>query len=284
MMRLLRWAFLVPLSATLLSGSQAGTRAGQAVCVPVDPVRQGWTRTFEENFADFNAHRPGRWETSFVWGGRTIPDNKELQIYVDPAYRGATNRPLGLNPFLVEDGRLVIAASRLNAKLSGKAEGFSYMSGLLTTAGSFQQTYGYFEIRAKLPAGKGLWPAFWLLPPNGKWPPEIDVFEVLGQEPHRVHLSVHSADKGEYWSTSKPVTVKDTSAGFHDYGLLWTADRLTWFFDGCPMAETPTPADLHGPMYMLINLAVGGWAGSPNHSTQFPAKLSIERVAAFSVP
>lgn len=258
--------------------------AGSAACTLFDPVGQGWTPSFVEDFADFTPQEGGRWATSFVWGGRTIPTNNELQVYVDPAYAGDGDRPLGLNPFVRERDGLAITAMPVEGDGRGAITGFAYTSGLLTTATSFRQTYGYFEIRAKLPAGKGLWPAFWLLQPDGKWPPEIDVFEVLGQDPGRRQMTVHSADRGRHWSKSTTIRVDDTSAAFHDYGVLWSADRLVWYHDRCPVAETTTPADLHEPMYMLINLAVGGLAGKPDHATRFPAKLLIQRVIVYALP
>lgn len=253
-------------------------------CAALQPAAEGWRLSFEEEFErlDLFDGRRGRWQTHFVWGGRTIPTNQELQLYVDPGFKGETRVPLGLNPFDVRDGRLVVSAWEADARTRAKVGGARYLSGLLTTAQSFQQTYGYFEIRAKLPAGAGLWPAFWLLPPAGKWPPEIDVFEVVGRDPTQLIVSVHSGASGRPKGTSMMVKVPDTSLDFHTYGVLWTADRLTWFFDGCRVAEVATPADLHGPMYMLLNLAVGGsWVGAPDRHTRFPAELQVDHIRAY---
>lgn len=273
----------------LVAGARHASEAGARHCAAeaLDPAAaKGLRLSFEEDFErlDLFDGLRGRWQTKFVWGGRTIPTNQELQIYVDPGFAGASGEPLGLNPFSVNSGVLAVSARKADPATRAKVGGFPYLSGLLTTARSFQQTYGYFEVKAKMPAGAGLWPAFWLLPPEGKWPPEIDVFEVVGSDPTRLVVSAHSGSSGKPVATSTAVAVPDTSLGFHDYGVLWTPDRLAWFFDGCRVAETATPADMHGPMYMLLNLAVGGsWAGNPDRNTPFPASLLVDRVRAFAL-
>lgn len=283
-------ALCVVLFTTLLLGTTSKAVHPAAACVPLDPASvPGWRVSFAENFEQLDAYngKRSRWQTHFIFGQRTITENGEREIYVDPAFPGATGAPLGLNPFSIEDGVLTISAwpadEALRAKL-GVAD-TRYLSGMLMTADSFQQTYGYFEINAKMPIGKGLWPAFWLLPPAGRWPPEIDVLEMFGQQPDTLYVSVHTAETGHPKGTTNTVTVPDTSLGFHRFGILWTATALRWFFDGCPVAELPTPADLHGPMYMLINLAVGGtWPGYPDEHTQFPAKFQIKYVHVFAIP
>ena len=100
--------------------------------------------------------------------------NGEQQIYVDPRYAGR-GRPLGLDPFRVQNGVLSIVASRTPPELKAVLFNNPYVSGILTTQESFSQKYGYFEIRAKIPLGIGVWPAFWMLANDGGWPPEIDV-------------------------------------------------------------------------------------------------------------
>ena len=241
---------------------------------------EGMRLVFEDSFARLDlrgpAHPDGRWDTKFHFGGRTLATNGELELYVDPEFLG-----LGLNPFSSDGGPLAITADRTPAGLQGKLAGQPYVSGLLTTEHSFAQTYGYFEIRARLPAGKGLWPAFWLLPLSRAWPPEIDIFEVLGDNPRRLYMTVHSTMAK---TMGFEASVADTSADFHDYGVLWTKERIAWYFDGRQMAEAPTPADLHQPMYLLVNLAVGGrWPGPPDSETRFPATMRVARVRAFAI-
>jgi hypothetical protein len=153
----------------------------------------------------------------------------------------------------------------------------------LETAHSFSQTYGYFEMRAELPAGQGLWPAFWLLPANGTWPPELDVMEMLGNEPNRVYQTAHSGATGTHTMVSSSAVVSDTSAAFHTYGVDWEPDLITWYVDGQQVFQSATPADMNQPMYMIANLAVGGdWPGSPDGSTAFPATMQIDYIRAYA--
>ena len=138
----------------------------------------------------------------------------------------------------------------------------AYNSGAFTTAQSFAQQYGYFEVQAQLPAGQGFWPSFWLLPTDGSWPPEIDIFEVLGNDPTTAYFSLQP--RRAPTTNAKVSLLPDLSTGFHTYGLDWQADRIRWYVDGNEVAEAATPADMQKPMYMLLNLAVGdtgSWPG-----------------------
>jgi len=80
-------------------------------------------------------------------------------------------------------------------------------------------------------------------------------------------------------------TVPDMSSDFHTYGVLWNESFVGWYFDGKRVAFTPTPADMHRPMYLLLNLAVGGsWPGAPDEQTQFPARMQVDYVRAYAQP
>jgi beta-glucanase (GH16 family) len=154
---------------------------------------------------------------------------------------------------------------------------------MLTTYRSFTQQGGYFEMRAKLPAGKGIWPAFWMLPADGSWPPELDAMEVLGHDPSTIFMTVHSNLTGAHTQTQGSAKVPDTSAAFHTYGVLWEASKITWYFDGQPVYTTAPPSDLNKPLYILVNLAVGGdWPGNPDATTPFPAVYQIDYVRAYA--
>lgn len=252
----------------------------------IDPTDLAGTAvpTFADEFdaLSLSDGRSGTWETTFPWSagknGGTLASNGEKQWYVDAAF-GPTR---SVRPWSVRDGKLVIAARRAEQAVQPLIDGYRYTSGLLTTHGSFRQTYGYFEMRAKFPAGRGLWPAFWLLPPDGQWPPEIDVVEVLGHEPGTIHTSLHSGTADRPIHEKKATAVPDTSADWHVYGVRWEADEITWYFDRRVVFTARTPPDLHGPMYLLINLAVGGkWPGDPDAGTAFPAAMEVDYVRAY---
>ena len=235
---------------------------------------------------------PSGWTTHFAhgpqtgpraWDSRTLVGNHEEQIYVDPAFSGDGDAPLRLSPFIRDATGLSILARPTPKRLLGRLWGYRYISGLITSQARFSQTYGYFEVRAKLPAGRGLWPAVWLLPKAGGWPPELDLLEQTGGE--TVFQTVHTGDAGHPTEADFSTTVRGAATGFHTYGVLWTPERLVWFVDRRQTSATPTPADMDRPMYLLINLAVGGdFPGPPDPSAHWPARLRIARVDAYRWP
>ena len=173
-------------------------------------------------------------------------------------------------------GHLDITADRAPQEIRDKIWNYPYTSGLITTQLSFAQLYGVFEIRARLPKGRGLWPAFWLLPKDLSWPPEIDIMESVG-DPSKVYFTLHSSA-----AKDPGLEVPISPDGFHTFAVSWDARTVAWFVDGREAKRLPTPPDMHKPMYMLANLALGGdWAGSPDASTPFPAKLSIDYIRAY---
>lgn len=258
------------------------------------------TLTFEDRFAtlDFD-----RWATVPIvndeeGAGSSLPGNSERQWYINAAY-GPT---IELEPWRAGTDGLTITADRTprhlrhlmghdQAKfpeLKGQfgLGSYDYYSGRLATHRSFSQLYGYFECDAKLPAGRGLWPAFWLLPLDMSWPPEIDVFEVLGHEPRRIYQTLHwrepARPDGDHKSAHVETEAFDTAADFHRYGVHWTKEFVAFNVDGRETKRFPTPAHMHRPMYMIVNLAVGGsWPGDPDETTAFPAEMKIRSVRAW---
>lgn len=215
----------------------------------------------------------GIWATRYWWGSglRTL-GNGELQYFSDAT--------VGANPFSVVGGVLnITAAPSVNPAATA---GLPYTSGIITTEGTFAQTYGWFEIRAQLPAGQGLWPAFWLMPQDHTWPPELDVMEVLGKDPTTLYNFAHSGTTGQDVFVGGPTSVPDLSKGFHDFSVLWTPERVQWYLNGNYLHGVDTPADMHKPMYLLAGLGIGGeWGGPPDATTTFPASLQIEYIRAF---
>ncbi|MFD0461690.1 family 16 glycosylhydrolase [Microvirga aerilata] len=245
--------------------------------------------TFSEEFsslATFDGYS-GVWDTSRPWAPNGVAGtNGELQWYVNPNHAPTSSA----NPYSISDGVLHITAAPASSDLLPALEGQTYTSGMLTTFHSFAQTYGYFEIRAQLPSGQGLWPAFWLLPLDGTWPPELDVMEMLGHDTTTLHTTVHSQLTGtkqidlSHYQTSAAIDVADMSIGFHTYGVNWQPDYITWYFDGQEVFQVVTPSDMHRPMYLIANLAVGGeWPGSPDATTKFPATMQIDYIRAYTV-
>ncbi len=152
---------------------------------------------------------------------------------------------------------------------------------MLTTFKSFSQTYGYFEIRAELASGQGMWPAFWLLPADGSWPPEIDVVETLGRDPTTAYTTVHTNERGYHAYTTDTTAMPDTSQGFHTYGASWRPDAIDFYIDGQFVWGIATPSDLHSPMYMLANLAVGAQGSWPGPAAGETATIRIDHIRAY---
>ena len=227
----------------------------------------------------------GTWRTNFEYGclnTRTLVNNGELQGYADCLFSGTAESSLNLDPFRISDGNLEIVAEPLKEDIRQFTWRGSYASGLLTK-GSFSQKYGVFEIRAKMPWRKGLWPAFWLLPANNIWPPELDILEILGDNPQKLYVSWHSNVGGTHSSETKTIDVPDTSTEFHTYSIDWTKDAINWFCDDIQVARKSTPEDFRQPIYGLLNLEVGGgWPGAPDTTTEFPAKYSIDWVRVYA--
>lgn len=205
--------------------------------------------------------------------------NSELQFYTD--------RPENVT---IQNGILVITAKEEDYN------GSSYTSARLLTKGKFEQTYGRFEARIRMPYGKGLWPAFWLLgdDDNGasNWPDigEIDIMEYVGNEPTKVFGTVH----GPGYSGANGVTksydlINDRfDTGFHVFGIEWGPDYINYYVDDV-LYNQITPKDVpgewvfnDGPFYIILNVAVGGLLpGSPNAETVFPQTMLVDYVRVY---
>jgi beta-glucanase (GH16 family) len=153
---------------------------------------------------------------------------------------------------------------------------YNYTTGAITSHNKFNFTYGYIEGRFKMPASKGFWPAFWLLNDNGPWPPEIDVLETLMHDPTSLHVTFHYNPKGDdnHQSYGDKITnLPDLSAEFHTYAVEWSANAISWYFDGQKVGRYYFNHEYIGQcenMYLLINLAIGGWEDLPDSTTIWP--------------
>ena len=261
-------------------------------------------RTFHDDFDQhplahdrWTPHYSGgaAWPEARYWGGdgselkRQTKYNGEQQIYVDPRYAGRALTPLGLDPFKVHDGVLSIVASRTPADLKSVLFNNEYVSGILTTQGWFAQKYGYFEIRAKLPIGTGVWPAFWMLADDGGWPPEIDVLEGRGQRPGDLVMTTHwrIPATGRIQSCGFDFLLPDAANSFHDYGVLWQRDRIIYFIDRKPVSDVKVPVGFDDPMYMIVNLAMGskyfGGVGVIDGESPIMVAFEIDRISAYQI-
>jgi beta-glucanase (GH16 family) len=240
--------------------------------------------TFDDEFNGLSLWNgtSGTWATTFWYdsttgNGDTLAGNGEQEWYInanDPATASVV-------PWKVDSsGVLHITAAPASSTISPLINNYQYTSGELNTYHSFSQTYGLFEVRAKLPTGQGFWPAFWLMPENGSWPPELDVMEALGNNASTIYTTAHSTTLAGN-QESQAVSVANTSA-WHTYAVDWEPDYITWYVDGQAVYKVATPADMNSPMYMILNLAVGGsWPGNANSTTNFANDMEVDWVKVY---
>ena len=213
--------------------------------------------------------------------------NQEKQIYVDPAFAGTGEQPLGIQPFSIANGVLTITADRLDpVTQSPRLWGQRFSSGVITSEFSHAQQYGYFEMRARMPIGNGFWPSFWLVTHRDAWPPELDIFEASGSRPDKVHFAIHEVGPKLPSQASGWVDLprRGRIDGFHRYGMEWTAEAIHWFVDDQRLFSFKGH-QVHEPMHMRINMAVGShepyWIPDPDASTPFPGRFEIDYVRAY---
>lgn len=212
--------------------------------------------------------------TRYVYSNGTLDTlNDEWEVYRDNNNHVIT--PTGLDlvarvPTTLTRGK--IESGMLRSKWTGK--------------------YGYFEARIKVPKGRGMWPAFWLNPQDGRWPPEIDILEIVNNgrdTPRNSFHFVHSGNGKSYpvdfrlvdrWGAYWPGF--DYSEGFHTFAVLWEANRARHYVDGKLILDQRfdwlhSDGSDAGPAHILLNLAVGGsWPGAPTTIADFPARMSIQ--------
>ena len=213
--------------------------------------------------------------------------NNEKQYYA--AARLANSR--------VENGRLVIEAHKENLAAAGLADwgGQEYSSARLITQGLGDWTYGFFEIRAKLPCGRGTWPAIWMLPsdPDVVWPAggEIDIMEHVGFEPGVIHHSIHTTAFNFSRGTQQTSKHELPTAcdKMHKYQLLWAPNMLLFAVDDAPKflfqkeSDKQTRWPFDKPQHLLLNVAVGGtWGGQKGiDGAAFPARMEVDYVRVY---
>lgn len=265
---------LMPLSF-LFAACQSGSAPSGTQALP-QGQSGNWNMIFHDDF-DGNSLDTSKWATCYanfrVGKDDCDHDQDELELY----------QPENVT---VDNGILTLSARKQSVD-ADNGQTYDYTSGMISSGPSrghdtrFSFKYGYIEMRAKIPAGQGLWPAFWTLPTSQKWPPEIDVFEILGDAPDVINMHYHypngtddGGDDGKTWQGP------DFSSDWHTYAVDWEPDAITWYVDGVERRTfTDTSMITSDPMYLIANLAVGGdWPGNPDASTTFPAQFQIDYI------
>ena len=233
-----------------------------------------WSDEFNGNSVNTN-----HWK--FEEGNHGGWGNRELEYYTGRAENA-----------YVSNGALHIVARRESTN------GFDHTSVRMKTQGLFSQQYGRFEFRAKLPYGKGYWPALWLMPERsryGGWPGcgEINIMENKGATPGVEQGTIHYANStGGHLQATKVFRFaeNDGVTNFHVYQLDWTSNSISWLVDdqvyetqtNWSTARAPYPAPFDQPFYIIMNLAIGGnYGGNPNTNTVFPGEMVVDYVRVY---
>ncbi len=266
--------FMVLLTAWLaVTGGCAPATPPPPTPTPVTPP-PGWKLVWSDEFdgPDGSAVDTTKW--SFALGGGGW-GNGEMETYTDKLANAS-----------IQGGALAITAINEGGKPA------RYTSARLTTRRKGDWLYGRFEIRAKLPRGQGIWPAIWMLPTDvtyGTWPAsgEIDIMELKGQEPARIHGSLHYGNPHDQQNQTLDLTTGTFADGFHVFALEWEPGEMRWYMDGYLYQSTSQwftsstksayPAPFDQRFYLILNMAVGGdWSGYPDETTPFPQTMLID--------
>lgn len=245
--------------------------------VKESPVKGGWKLKWSEEFNKNGLPDSSVW--SYAEGGNGYGNN-ELQYYT----KADTNNAI------VKKGKLFITAKK------EKKENNQYTSARLITKSKAEFTYGRIEIRAKLPAGRGTWPAIWMLGINNqelKWPDcgEIDIMEHVGYQPDSIYGTIHSKAYNHISGTqkSKAIFINNPYTTFNTYAIEWGPEKIDFMVNDVvynhienehrSMAEWP----FDQPFYFIINLAVGGnWGGKKGvDDNVFPATMEVDYIRVF---
>jgi phosphatidylinositol-3-phosphatase len=197
----------------------------------------------------------------------------------DPSWCGGAQQYFDPAALSVSGGVLHITAAPV------PTNGHPYRSGIIQSVDHFSQTYGYWEMRAKVPAGMGMWPAFWGVPQNGGGPPELDVMEMhMGTSTSAVDYDIHwKGCGGECDNGFETAPAGDLTQGFHVFGMEWRADHVAWYVDGAlQWTQTASQATIPStPFYVIVQLAVGSdWNGQ--YATGETAVMDVDYVRVYA--
>lgn len=231
----------------------------QGIIHPENVKKDGWKLIWQDEFEKNQL-------SSHLWNLEYWPaeKNNELQYYTP-------------DNVAVDDDHLKLVSKRENY------QGRKYTSGAVHTKDLFSFQYGKVEMRAKLPSGKGIFPAFWMMPNNDDtWLPEIDILEMVGDKPDEIWMVLHWIDtQGDLTNVSQKNTGPDYSEAFHTYGVEWSPEEITWFIDEEEVFKT-TAFVPNMEMYLYLNTAVGGdWPGDPDETTTFPQSFAVDYVRVY---
>jgi len=269
------------LLCTLLLTLSLGCGGASSSTTPPLATGGNWVLSWSDEFGGTNGSSPDSSKWTFDLGGGGWGNN-ELETYTARTQNAQ-----------IQDGNLVITA-RQETYTGSDGITRNYTSARLKTKGLFSQMNGRFEARIKIPSGKGIWPAFWMLGSDidsNAWPTcgEIDIMENIGGLPIFGTLHGPGYSGGSGLSASTTLSAGKFSDDYHVYAVEWEGTTIRFYMDNLLYA-TRTSADIPAgsawvfdhPFFLILNLAVGGnWPGSPDGTTAFPQQMLVDYVKVY---
>lgn len=258
-------------------GTEISTAPTSKSIATVGGVPAGYALVWSDEFDKLGLPDASKWDYDTFRNSRGW-FNHELQYYASKRLRNSR----------AENGHLLITARKESLNEASDYGGQKYTSARLITRGKAAWTYGFFEVRAKLPCGLGTWPAIWTLGTGGRWPNdgEIDIMEQVGKYPARIFATTHSHTSGGK-GIGGYTNVPDACTTFHNYQMTWTANHIMFGIDDINYFEFKKPTNgtyvewpFDKPQYLILNLAIGGIGGLVDENI-FPVTMEIDHVRVY---
>lgn len=250
----------------------SGAKASNTVAMPAG--KPGYELTFQDEFEGHTLNRDlwnfGRFPSS----SRNLSEREIAEFY----------------PYEMKDGVLRLRVEKRRDKTFTTSDTYiakamaNYTAPAIATWDKFEQEYGWFEIRCRMPKTVGIWTGFWCIPSKGKpGMAEIDIFESLTRYLDKIYFNVHFQwDPKPYLSFGKQnIRVPGVSEDFHTYALNWEPEKLTLFVDGVQAYEHTGKDVPFGPLYMIVSCRTGGWAGEFIDEQGLPDHFEIDDVRVY---
>lgn len=232
----------------------------------------GWRQVFADEF-DGRGLDATKWGTTMAFAGIQGPR------YHNEYYASYTVD----EDVMVEEGTLRLRTDRRAVTGEEPPGTFQFTQGLVSTDRKFAFTYGYVEIRAKFPGGRGLWPCFWLMPQHQSWPPEFDIAEYYGGQRKMHHGLAHGVMHDPQWDSTGDSETEFENV-WHTFALEWGPGSATWFVDGIVRKKVTASYVPDCAMYVILSNSVSsrrGPSNEPDEKTIFPNFFEIDYVRVY---
>lgn len=268
-----RFLWASTLWLTVPFGLIIATRAFDSVAL-AKPAALGWVLVWSDEFAG-SALDSNKWNKTMDFPGR------QGGRYHNFRYASYVMN----DDIIVRGGTLKLRAQRRTIRGTDPPGTFQYSEGFISSHDKLYVAYGYVEMRARFPGGKGMWPAFWMAAQDRVWPPEFDIAEYFGGR-QELAMALHYKDLGgSVQSDATKLYGSDPEDAWHTYALEWCPRMATFYFDGVVKKSIRAGYVPGKPMYLILNNGVGSpgsWAGAPDRSTVFPNYFEVNYVRVYT--